>query len=139
MNSEKLSNWLGVLANFGVLVGILFLVLEMRQNQELMQIQIQQSRSDTAINLNMNLAESEYFFPLMMRQAAGEIMTAEESGRQNLYLRANFLNLENIFLQYQNGMLSEDAITAVRVLPRTIFTQSPFGRVWWQRTDARRM
>ena len=79
MNSEKLSNWLGVLANFGVLVGILFLVLEMRQNQELMQVQIQQSRAELAATISMNTAESEYFVPLTFKSLTGGPLNVEEN------------------------------------------------------------
>ena len=31
MNAEKLNSWLGVIANIGVLVGVIFLVVEVRQ------------------------------------------------------------------------------------------------------------
>jgi len=33
MNSGKLNDWLGLLANVGVVVGIIFLVLELQQNR----------------------------------------------------------------------------------------------------------
>jgi ATP phosphoribosyltransferase regulatory subunit HisZ len=37
MNMEKLNHWLTLVANFGVIAGVVFLAYELRQNNELLE------------------------------------------------------------------------------------------------------
>ena len=53
MNSEKLNSWLGVLANIGVLVGIVFLAIEVRHSSNAVSAQMADSVADGFIALNI--------------------------------------------------------------------------------------
>jgi hypothetical protein len=44
LDYEKLNSWLAVLANLGVLIGIFFLAIELRQNNELMEAEARFNR-----------------------------------------------------------------------------------------------
>ena len=63
LDYEKLNSWLAVLANLGVLIGIFFLAIELRQNNELMEAEARFNRvsaSGEAYNIqstNGELAE----------------------------------------------------------------------------------
>ncbi len=63
LDYEKLNSWLAVLANLGVLIGIFFLAIELRQNNELMEAEARFNRvsaSKEAYNIrstNGELAE----------------------------------------------------------------------------------
>lgn len=133
MDSEKLSHWLTVLANFGVLIGILFLVLEMQQNQELMQVQIQQSRAELAANISMNTAESDYFVPLTFKNLNGEPLDAEERTRLANYMRAMVVHHENNYLQYADGMLNDYTLFQIQVFASGVIRNIPYNQDWWDR------
>ena len=51
MVSERLTDWLAIAANLGVVAGLMLLLLELRQNSALMRVQISQARADSAIAL----------------------------------------------------------------------------------------
>ena len=51
MDEDKVNKWLTLGANIGVLIGIIFLAVEIRQNTEMTRAQITQSRADAAIAL----------------------------------------------------------------------------------------
>ena len=44
MNLDRLNDWLTLLTNVGVLVGIFLLVIELRQNQEILELDQSGSR-----------------------------------------------------------------------------------------------
>ncbi len=48
MNVNKLNKWLIVLTNIGVLVGIFLLVVELRQNQEVLELDLKVTMLDSA-------------------------------------------------------------------------------------------
>ena len=51
MNTEKVNQWLALLANFGVLAGLLLLIYEIRQNTELTRAQIAMERSTSQVEM----------------------------------------------------------------------------------------
>ena len=67
MGSERLSSWLTLLANFGVIVGLGVLVSEIRQTTELTLAEIEQSRSEALLEWRQDLALSEFSAPLLAK------------------------------------------------------------------------
>ena len=51
MQLERLNQWLVLLANFGVVAGIIFLGLEIQQNSAISMSQVYQARLDSRIEL----------------------------------------------------------------------------------------
>lgn len=54
MKMEKVNSWIAIGANLGVIAGIVFLVIEVHQNNE--QLEIQSYQSWVASNLQLNIA-----------------------------------------------------------------------------------
>ena len=46
MNTEKLNRWLTLVASFGVVVGLVLLIIETRQNTDVVKAQIHQLRAE---------------------------------------------------------------------------------------------
>ena len=119
MDSQKLNNWLSVIANFGVLVGILILVVEIRQNSELMRVQIEQQRSDAYVAWQREIASGDHVATLFAKITAlldevdpseifeHEGFSPEERERLASVALARFYDYENLFAQYQRGFISE--------------------------------
>lgn len=75
MDTNKLNKWLTLAANFGVIAGILFLVLELRQNSELMRAQSRTEMSQDVIGLlTMNVNDAAYV-DTIFRGLNGEELT----------------------------------------------------------------
>jgi hypothetical protein len=113
--SNRLSNWLSVASNVAVLVGIFFIVVELRQNRALMRAQITQARADNVTARYAQQSDSDYWPAIQAkRRAAGgdisrwvESLTPEEFERVRYYALTEFNDIRNQFYQYQQGFLDE--------------------------------
>ena len=56
MNFEKINQWLSLLANIGVVIGIIFLALEIRTNTATNRIAIRSSLTESIIEINGGIA-----------------------------------------------------------------------------------
>jgi len=130
VNFKDINQWLTLLANLAVFAGIVFLVLEINQNSQLMQIQIQQSRADAAI---ANLTEeynSPYIPEIRVKLDNGEELTQVEGRRYREWFRAVNRNQENILLQFNAGMLSENP--SVRQFAEEVVAGTPYNIRTWE-------
>lgn len=107
MKLSVLNEWLSLLANLGVVAGIVFLAVEIRQNTNMMQAQVAQSRSETAISLNEPDYSSEYLSKIKVKLSDGETLTPAETTSYLGWIRAYLRVQENLFQQYQFGLIDE--------------------------------
>lgn len=113
MDSDPLNRWLTLGANFAVLIGIVFLAIEIRQNTEMTSAQITQSRADTSISLAESFYNSEYLPQIWQKANANEALSAEELVRYHFWLRALLRNLDNNYQQADRGLLGDHIPRAV--------------------------
>ena len=75
MESNKLDRWLTIGTNISVLIGIVLLIVEINQNNELVRIQIEQARSDTYVAWQREIALGDHVAPLFAKLGAhdGEV------------------------------------------------------------------
>ena len=99
MKKPDLGQTISILANVGVIAGIVFLGFELRQNQQMM---MAQTRNEIArldielqqVNREVNQAS------LIVRAAAGEQMTDVESFQLNRWADVTLMHWENTNYQY---------------------------------------
>lgn len=130
MDSERINRWLTLGANIGVLIGLLLLVIEIRQSNLLALAQIEQSRSDSLLQwrrqwvtddaiAEMLLARRSFFtmqeyhaLDVVDRQAAIESLLSEldplMSIRMRSFIHTSFWDFENVYAQYKRGLISEE-------------------------------
>ena len=116
MNNDRLNRWLSLGANFGVLVGLILLVYEVRQNSDLMRAQISMERATTNIQLLASFANGGDLIPIDVKLyeeiegfpgALGwsEILTAEEKRRYQFWMYARLTELNNDWFQCAEGLV----------------------------------
>ena len=129
MKSDNVNRWLTLFANFGVLVGILLLLIELNQNSIVMKAQISNERAGQGIELFMSIAESRELsridgilldsgFP-KDRSAISEL-SATEKRQYYWYLRAQRLLIENVLYQQTLGVVHDSGVVfrAKELLPK---------------------
>jgi hypothetical protein len=115
MKLEELNQWIGVSANIGVLAGIIFLGLELKQNTDIVRAQTRDSMTEKILEMRYTLATSRELAELM----AGEnIIEAFEQNADYLML-SSFIDAiiriwENEWYQYQQGLFDEVEMEARR-------------------------
>ena len=117
MNADNVNRWLTLGANLGVVIGLVLLLFEMKQNSELVRAEIHQSRSDTWVSNRIDVANSEFLLPAYEKfiGAGGPAnpdaidgLEPIEAARVLRYASAVMGDYDNLFYQYQQGYLAED-------------------------------
>ena len=118
MNSSMLDRWLTVGTNISVLIGIVLLIVEINQNNDLVRIQIEQARSDTYVAWQREVASGDHVAPLFAKLRAYdggfftnpdfEQLDPVETERVRAIAAARFYDYETVYAQYERGFVSEE-------------------------------
>jgi len=138
MRRINLGQTVTILANLGVLVGILLLVYELNQNREMMRSQTRDSIAEMLINLLALEASDPRISEIYVKRASGEPLTPVEADRFQTIQWAYWRYRENVHYQYRNGLYEEEEYLALRAvwlrdldtdeLVRSIFCESLYQR-----------
>ena len=97
MSIEKTDQIMGVFANVGVLLGIIFLAIELQQNNALMETRARAEFADRATSTMSLVAANPQLAEIMARPLA-ELSAGEQLQRRHFFLRF-MKNLEFLFLE----------------------------------------
>ncbi|MEQ8313002.1 MAG: hypothetical protein RL839_14420 [Gammaproteobacteria bacterium] len=129
MKLEELNHWLVLVANFGVIIGIVFLAFEIRQNTEAM---YSQTRATVFAGAQEELWKNmEYPDVTLNFTTTDKQLTPEEKIRLDAWLTASMRAREYAWLEYQSGNLSEAQwLGELEVISLVLGT--PRNRSWWR-------
>jgi hypothetical protein len=118
LDSDRLSRWLTLGANLGVIAGLVFVALEIKTNTESNRIAIDQNYSSNWMTINAALAINRELADIFERGLAGEELDRAEL-RQFQHLVSMYLTQSFHMLRlYDLGLISEqeirDAFRALR-------------------------
>ena len=133
MKGEKLNSWLSLGATIGVVIGLVLLVMEIRQNTDMMEAQINQSRTETAMSQQEATYNSEFMPPILVKVESGEQLSAEEMLRYEPYFRAFNRNMDNQLWQYDHEFLGNNITRSIRGAVREVIGGSQLGIDEWER------
>ncbi|MCP5347691.1 MAG: hypothetical protein H7A04_12625 [Pseudomonadales bacterium] len=131
MNLEKLQIWSGLLANLGVIAGIVFLAAELNQNSSMMAAQ-------TRTNITREIIESmeKENDPLILestqRIQAGEPLNAEQTQAATILLAQRLRHWENVLYQYDNGLFDDEEFSGVLAFIDATMSSHFAQEVWRQ-------
>jgi hypothetical protein len=127
MNSSRVNDWLTLIANVAVVGGIVFLAIEIRQNNELLRSESRQALvTNDVTSLAANFENADVFAKFV----SGEQMTAEDQLRLSFMFALDLRNREFEYFQYINGLLDEQTWLAYRHVIM-INHSTGLGRKWW--------
>lgn len=143
MNLSKLNEWLTLIANTGVLLGIVFLALEMRQNTNMMQAQIRQGITENTLDYLLGIGTNFEASSAFLRNRNGmqdeEIDILPVEVERNMFaftIQANFRLWENEWYQYQKGLFEQSEIEARKnVWARLIVRNKGYLEHWESSRD----
>jgi len=124
MNSKKLNSWLAVLANFGVVIGLVLLAYELREAQHFAETEAAVRRLDQMQEAQREMALSESLANIRVRAQSGAIesLSADELYRLQRWEYSVRLRMNSQYIQYVRGYLDEETAdgivqSAVNALP----------------------
>jgi hypothetical protein len=139
MQSEKLNHWLSILGNIGVIVGIIFLAIEISQNTDMMRSQTRDSITGKNLELLMSIGADEYASDVFSRGMNGDLLDGPGASGESLsffYMFQGTVRIwENEWYQYQQGLFGDQEFAArQRSWGRAMNT--PGAKVMWERIKA---
>ena len=131
MDSSKLNSWLTLAANIGVLLGLLLLVVEIRQNTAASKAQTAQAIIDSSRDFLVEIAMDEEF--ALLRET-GHLDTEELSEvdaiRFTAYSRGNWLYFQNVWVQWTLGVVDDRIWTTMRKIICEMQSKPGYLKEW---------
>ena len=132
MDSDRLNKWLSLGANLGVLAGIIFLAVEIRQNSDLARMQFADDRIDTWQQGELAVFGDSVATVWEKSVQDPESLTLAETRMLDAYLAFQLTNALRV-LELENGGLLEAGATEQYLqgyLP--FFFDTEFAKAWWE-------
>jgi len=112
MNFEKANQWLSLLANIGVVVGIIFLAMEIRTNTATNRISIRSASQASWVEINGGIAGNRDLAAVIEKAIAGEELDRVESRRFHHHVR-QYANQGILWRDlYRDGLASKEDVRA---------------------------
>ena len=133
MESDRLTRWLSIGANLGVLIGLLLLVAELKQSHDMMRAQIRHELATGIVDLLQTPASNAQLADVLLRGVSGEALTPTEAFQFELRTNALFRYWEDVHYQYRVGLYDDVEFARQRDAWKVSLTRSQLGRDYWCR------
>jgi hypothetical protein len=131
MNLDRLNRWLSLVANVGVLCGLVVLVLELNQNRATVRAQTRNEVAMGFIDLAGLAATNPELANVIRRGDSGEELTLDEQFQHRRFTLATYRYYENAHYQYRQGLYDEAEFTKQKEAWKSYAARSPGSvRVW---------
>ncbi len=107
MKKIDLGQTISILANLGVIAGIIFLGLELRQVQDQMEAEISFNRFSEENSTRHLIATSPILAGAIAKRNAGEDLTREEVVMLDSYIASILISAEYAWRQHERGRLED--------------------------------
>jgi hypothetical protein len=134
MNMDNINKWLTLAANLGVLAGIVFLAIEVQQNNNMMRAQTRDAMTDKLMNWYASIDSNQYTASTFIKGNSGQELD-ENSGEGLAYsfmVLGNLHMWENELYQYQMGLFDEEEFVSRKALWKYILKINPGYTSVWQ-------
>ena len=115
------------------MIGLLLLVMEIRQNTDMMEAQINQSRTEAAMSEQQAFFNSEFMPAILVKVESGEQLSAEEMLRYQADFRSFNRNVDNQLWQYNRGFLGNNIPRSIRNGAREVIGKNRLSIDLWDR------
>ena len=109
MKKIDVGQLVGILANLGVIAGIVFLAIELRQNNELLEAEARSTRLGIRLDDYLAPVNDQDLAAAILRRRAGEALSEYDSFLLGRYEAAVLLGIQSTFLEAQRGFIARDS------------------------------
>ncbi len=136
MESAKLSGWLSVGANFGVVIGLILVLLQMNQNEKLLRVQLENQYYDSYISTEANFAGEN--MPAIWEKSIlrpQDLSIADARALESLTWSPLFRFI-SLYRLAEAGILDDSVWQAQVDADASYFFGTPYGMAWWESSRA---
>ena len=132
MESDRLNQWLTLGANFGVLGGLVLVILQMNQNEELIRVQITNDYFESYIAADTTFAgenlpavwQKSFEDPENLSIAEMRVMEAQTFSPVSRWI--------NLYRLAEAGIVDESFLESQIDMDVSYYLGSQYGRAWWE-------
>jgi hypothetical protein len=135
LDSDRLNRWLTLLANTGVLVGIILLIIELDQNRDMMRAQIRNEISRAELDMLASWSGDPALADAIVRANRGDELSAAEQFMVRTRSETVFRLWQNIHYQYRQGLYDESEFEASIATFSQIMSRHPSLMDTWCQTS----
>ncbi len=109
MNMDRLNNWLTLLANVGVMIGLIVVVFEVRESNRQTTSAANIARYNEIETAFRDFALSDHLpgIYVVIEESGVSALSREQLGRVRSWELARIMRMEGQFVQYHDGYLDE--------------------------------
>jgi hypothetical protein len=136
MRAGKWSDWLHVLGNFAIVIGLVLVLLQMRQNEALQRVEILNQYADTYAVIESSFAGER--LPEIWEKSIREPqnLTLAETRMLEAQTWAPVLRWINLYRQAEAGILSDEDWRKEVRNDAGFYFGTPYAQAWWERAGA---
>ncbi len=127
--SQLLGNYGEFFGAIAIVITLVYLAIQVRQNTRMMRASIRQARSDSAVHL-YSLGATSVIAEIREKESRGEALTEVEEERMFLWNICMWRQQQTTFFQAQDGLLDVQTGDEQSIIVRTLM-QSPSTRRFW--------
>jgi hypothetical protein len=131
VRSDRLARWLSIGANFGVVIGLLLLIVELTQNREMMRAQIRHELAMGIVDLLQVPANNDQLADVMLRGITGGELKPTEMFQFELRTNALFRYWEDVHYQYRIGLYDDTEFAKQRAAWKASMDRSRLTIDYW--------
>lgn len=128
---ERLNRWLTLAANVGVLLGLVVLIVEVRQNAALTRAAMDQQKNDLLAQIEFNIARPEMSVIWVKAIRTPEALSDTENQAVGSVLVAIMLQWDQMFMMRDAGLISDERVRQHIANTAPFYFGSRFAKHWW--------
>lgn len=142
--SEHIKSWVEIVAAVGVIVSLMFVGFEIRQNTAVARGQARQELAALNQEWLLTMGQDAEFEALWYKawgadprsqEAEPVELTQAEARRAWFIMTMHLRRLENVYLQYREGLVDASALNSYGFASVSVFRRPQFDRYWYEQNS----
>ncbi len=131
VNFDRVNKWLTLGANIGVVLGLIILIIEVRQNAALTRTALESAKNDQLANIELSIASPAVAAAWTKSIRAPGTMTDADIRMVESHLVAVMLQWDNLFQMEESGLASRARTMRHIQNSAPYYFGSPYAKNWW--------
>jgi len=128
---DRLNRWLTLGANLGVLLGLVLLAVEVRQNAALTRAAMDLQKNDLLVQVELSIGKREMAEVWVKAIRTPESLTDAEARMVESHLVSQMLQWDQLLQMESAGLVSHDRVRQHIVNTAPFYFGSRFAKNWW--------
>jgi len=132
MDASKMNNWLQILANVGIVVGLMLVGFQMKQNSDLLKTQLLYDESRRIVDFEMQMLgdEPSQIWAKSLTDPKGLTLEEQRVMEAMLWIYAEHIRATHLLSEL--GLLDDDEWRSRVQAESGFYYGNPYGFAWWK-------